>query len=330
MAGFKNTILGGAETLIRSAIKSFNYVVGVSGWRIAKDGSAELNDATIRGQLLAGGGNVRVNSNGIHVQGATKQWDINGSAGFLARESPDDGSFAQLDVSNNGSINGGVVFLRPATPSPHGNNIDSADLFANYQTIGATEVPYLLVSSAVVTGKADASFLMKGQDSVSLTDNSTIEIDASQINFNGNATCHDDFVTNRPRWIANWGNPSIATNVGNVTGNLTPSVVNVNTGGMGVGGTVTIPTLDVWNMGMVLKWATNGTGFRMARIYLNGADYASFPIPTVAGFNTSVQIQITALLQAGDVLTFGGWQNSGGNLALTGGGNVAWVIKELA
>lgn len=50
--GFANAIIGGAETLIRSAMKSVNYVANIAGWRLSRDGDAELNDVTIRGTLL--------------------------------------------------------------------------------------------------------------------------------------------------------------------------------------------------------------------------------------------------------------------------------------
>jgi hypothetical protein len=52
---FGNTILGGAGTLIRKMIRSPNYVTGVSGWTINKDGSAEFNNVVIRGgQVISG------------------------------------------------------------------------------------------------------------------------------------------------------------------------------------------------------------------------------------------------------------------------------------
>lgn len=60
--GFANSIIGGAETLIRSAIKSFGYVAGVFGWRISREGSAEFNDLVARGEI-----NV-VGSNGSYIR----------------------------------------------------------------------------------------------------------------------------------------------------------------------------------------------------------------------------------------------------------------------
>lgn len=54
MSGFKNTVVGGASNLIRKAIRSPNYVTGVSGWTINKDGTAEFNSANIRATITVG------------------------------------------------------------------------------------------------------------------------------------------------------------------------------------------------------------------------------------------------------------------------------------
>jgi hypothetical protein len=50
---FRNSILAGEE-LVRTGIRSTNYVAGVSGWRIGRDGSAEFLNALIRGELMVG------------------------------------------------------------------------------------------------------------------------------------------------------------------------------------------------------------------------------------------------------------------------------------
>lgn len=51
---FKNMILGGVN-LLRAAIRSPNYVTGVSGWTINQDGSAEFNNVVIRGGTIVSG-----------------------------------------------------------------------------------------------------------------------------------------------------------------------------------------------------------------------------------------------------------------------------------
>jgi hypothetical protein len=61
--GASNSILAGQGTLIRQMIQSPNYVAGVSGWTINKDGSAEFNNLTIRGTFA--GTDFVINANGI-------------------------------------------------------------------------------------------------------------------------------------------------------------------------------------------------------------------------------------------------------------------------
>lgn len=54
---FRNPILSG-PTLVRAAIQSANFVTGVSGWQIMRNGNAEFNGATFRGQIIVTGANA--------------------------------------------------------------------------------------------------------------------------------------------------------------------------------------------------------------------------------------------------------------------------------
>lgn len=49
---YSNPIVAG-DTLVRDAIKSENYMTGVSGWAIFRDGTAEFNNITARGNITA-------------------------------------------------------------------------------------------------------------------------------------------------------------------------------------------------------------------------------------------------------------------------------------
>lgn len=51
--GFKNLIVAG-NILVREAIQSSNYIPGAAGWIIRRDGTAELNNVTVRGDLILG------------------------------------------------------------------------------------------------------------------------------------------------------------------------------------------------------------------------------------------------------------------------------------
>lgn len=66
---FSNPVVAGEE-LIRTAIRSANYVAGVSGWRIDREGSADFNDVTLRGGLVNTGADVetRIQGDGIVIE----------------------------------------------------------------------------------------------------------------------------------------------------------------------------------------------------------------------------------------------------------------------
>lgn len=51
--GFNNPLVGGGGSLVYPSIHSPDFVAGVAGWSINKDGSAELDNVTIRGILEA-------------------------------------------------------------------------------------------------------------------------------------------------------------------------------------------------------------------------------------------------------------------------------------
>jgi hypothetical protein len=66
-SGFSNPVFGG-NTLIRPAMRSPNYVAGVSGWSINRAGDAEFNDLTLRGEFV--GTDYIINSAGIFLYSA--------------------------------------------------------------------------------------------------------------------------------------------------------------------------------------------------------------------------------------------------------------------
>ena len=67
--GFANDIIGGAATLIRSAIQSANFVSGTSGWQISKNGNAQFSNLTIRGTF--NGTDYVINSSGAFFYSGT-------------------------------------------------------------------------------------------------------------------------------------------------------------------------------------------------------------------------------------------------------------------
>lgn len=60
MSGFSNPVANAAGTLIRTVMKSINFLTGVSGWAIFKNGNAEFNGGTFRGDVVVGGAIQRI------------------------------------------------------------------------------------------------------------------------------------------------------------------------------------------------------------------------------------------------------------------------------
>lgn len=67
---FSNPIVG-LEELIRSAIRSKNYVAGSAGWRIASDGSAEFQSLMIDTRDPISGGRIVIDSGHIYIYDAS-------------------------------------------------------------------------------------------------------------------------------------------------------------------------------------------------------------------------------------------------------------------
>lgn len=71
-ARIKNASINFAQ--ITDTLQSNNWIPGARGWRIAKDGAAEFNEVTVRGNLYAtsgnfgfSGGTVTIDSTGVNV-----------------------------------------------------------------------------------------------------------------------------------------------------------------------------------------------------------------------------------------------------------------------
>ena len=161
--GFTNAIIGGAETLIRSAIKSVNYIMGVSGWRITRDGDAEFNDATIRGTVIAGNGTVTLNNLGVFVidDNSTQQYVILRDGGFVARNFPDDGQHNQMWVN-------GLAISAP-TVSSHGFASTDARFDASQVSVALVDFMQANMVTGTINGQDDANLLLRseGSDGVS-------------------------------------------------------------------------------------------------------------------------------------------------------------------
>lgn len=173
MIGFQSSILAGV-TLVRAAIRSPNYVPGVSGWTINQDGSSEFNDVTVRGELFVtdpSGSYVRIFNNGgvpqINMQGPL--YTDPGPAGAGQSGAQIFADTQQLGASSFGRLR----LISPEFTAPgfsnaqiflSGESFDSA--FPSSATISADEItlsgPTDVAGALAVTGALTTTGLING------------------------------------------------------------------------------------------------------------------------------------------------------------------------
>jgi hypothetical protein len=115
---FSNPIVGGT-TLIREAIRSPNYVAGVSGWSINRDGSVEFSSGTFRGDL--------------HIGTATNYVEILNSSPYsvrIVKTGSPGAADVSLQVSASGGFGGGGWALG-STSAPQVRYVGSGDVLPN-------------------------------------------------------------------------------------------------------------------------------------------------------------------------------------------------------
>lgn len=171
--GFRSSILAGTR-LIRQAINSPNYVPGVSGWTINRDGTAEFADLNIRSSD-GSGRSIRLENGHLYVieaDGTTVLAEItpDASAGPAGGTG---GGFVTYgtDVGGNDIVtaleNGQLFIADPNAPTTlHGGitAIIATPVFGGYQivmspiSVAGTNAPLLILSAATAAGVFDDYF----------------------------------------------------------------------------------------------------------------------------------------------------------------------------
>lgn len=160
MVEFGNPIIG-LEELIRSAIRSQDYETGVSGWRIARDGTAEFASIFIRG---SGVGDIiiigPIGEPQVHI----------GSAA----------NFGYIEFPTNGPVENFVARIISAR-----GNADAVNEYASMQIggpsvdgAGATDRITMLLNSQNNDGSSNANWSV-----TTLNNGSLIIADKDEINF---------------------------------------------------------------------------------------------------------------------------------------------------
>lgn len=170
---FSNPIVGGT-TLIRPAIHSPDYVEGSTGWSINKDGSAEFNDVTIRGDDT-GDALVVGPDNGPQVKISS-----NSSVGFISfptnRPIENRVSGIQAGARDIGQSDEGSA-LQILGPTVDGAT-DSAEIFLNSQNNdGSSEASIVMGAGSGVLGFTEDQVIVNGLKASALSSLS-VNVDA--------------------------------------------------------------------------------------------------------------------------------------------------------
>ncbi len=184
---FNNPIVAGTA-LVRTAIKSPNYVPGSTGWTINRDGTAEFASVILRGELIAGGAvppNVIVG--GALPAAVVAYYALVGDTavtGIVYYASATDYKYDALVVSGGitiraaGSFSGGTV---RETRRDESFGLVERTIFG--QLYAATEVQF--VNGAQLTILNTGSLELDGTAAANFFDTSALTFDSSgQINLN--------------------------------------------------------------------------------------------------------------------------------------------------
>jgi hypothetical protein len=137
---FTNPLVAGT-TLIRTAIHSPNYVQGVSGWTINKDGSAEFNNVTVRGALYVMG------NNGSYVNIYT-----NGTSAVIDMQPPVAAGFSFQPTEFYTTSTGNQPFFEIDGPQVLPSTGYPASVTLGQIGVGATNSVATLTASTIIIG----------------------------------------------------------------------------------------------------------------------------------------------------------------------------------
>lgn len=182
-------VAGGADGILRSD----NFVSGSDGWRILGDGSAEFNDVTVRGTIIAGAGS-QIGFDGVTAGANTASLTI-GSGGTLESSNFVTGSSGwQIDGDGNAEFQD--VTVRGVLTSETGSAID----WTHLTNISVDNADINSLSFDKITAATNTASLVIGAAGTIESANYAAGTDGFHIGGDGNAEFND--VTVRGALIA--------------------------------------------------------------------------------------------------------------------------------
>jgi hypothetical protein len=259
MAGFSNPIIGGGGGLVYPSIHSPNFITGVSGWTINKDGSAQFNNLTIRGVFE--GTDFIINSAGAFFYSGTP------AAGNLVTSIT---SAAGSDQFGN-SYEAGVQIHSTGSSGANINLTTSGGVPLGFFSTGAAEETTAANIQALITDPGSAELLTLfavGPQIATYIDYVNMQLNGPSkdgADTAGGALAYSDRVTGTEHLPLEWGAPGVIIYAGTIgalePGTGTASVAMVQE---------TLHALTPLTNG----WAGSGNG-------VNGFNYELLPDGTV-------------------------------------------------
>jgi hypothetical protein len=326
MQEFTNGIVAG-DVLIRPAIKSPNYVPGVSGWSINQTGSAEFTDVTVGGSTAS---SVLVRfSDGSYqkIYGGTFLLNgLNFPGTWLALNPPDVvGETWRPGAVGTGTGSNRSAYVSIASPS---NAALGSDFQAQLQlwdrgTSSGAEIDLraekiFLDSTASGTGDKviEAMGTLNARNDVNVTGTTVL---LGQV-----AIWQDLFLEGPIRDIPSCGltlAANYATSASWQTisygagteqwdvGNLHDTLVNPSR--------ITVPRTGIYELVHFAAFPNNTTLQRGSAFAINGSRVLAITPQPTSGFSTTPALTIRQSLTAGDVVEHQIFQNSGSTLNVT-------------
>jgi hypothetical protein len=315
---FRNQAIGGT-LLKRKAIQSPNYVPGVSGWTVNKDGTAEFSGLVLRGTF--NGTNFVIGSSGAFFYGGTP------AAGNLICAIA---TAAGTDSFGNAYGIGLTILDRNAEPGRYLQIIDSVINFTSNaantkittpgqifisDATAAGDQPALRINTPATSAGNSANILMLGE-SQDATAASYMEFTAALIELTGIAKF-------------DLGMQTAGGLAQNVTGRQAANVAGATistTGNHTIGQAVTVPAAD-FTAGAQFEWNAEGTfgtgttpSSAIFTVFVGSTNIGQVNIPTItaglsaAGWHVRARmtVETTGASATTQLLLEAGWHTAAG------------------
>lgn len=177
-----NDPVASGNVLVRPAVQSPDYVPGVSGWAIKRDGTAEFNGITIRGSGIfgtPGGQRIELSNTGImSIYSSANELVVQLDATGLTVQDPTSGAFAALKLS------GSTTFLDLLPPAIPGHSFDGGQITAQSDALNSDA--WVLIESPAIDGGATATIQLFGEQPGGGGSPAQISINTPLVSIGGN------------------------------------------------------------------------------------------------------------------------------------------------